>query len=100
MFQRSHQGEDHLQQHQQSLFSRIGWGLALLMILSCGAVSGLAQHTVVKDIGSGRKLELDYDASDKVTQQRTIGPDGKVQEKVDFQYLPGYLGAQQTNTTY
>ena len=70
------------------------------MILSCGAVSGLAQHTVVKDIGSGRKLELDYDASDKVTQQRTIGPDGKVQEKVDFQYLPGYLGAQQTNTTY
>lgn len=31
---------------------------------------------------------------------RTIGGDGKLQQKVDYQYLPGYYGAQQTDTTY
>ena len=33
-------------------------------------------------------------------ETRTIGPDGKVQQKVDYEYLPGYYGPQQTDTTY
>ena len=43
---------------------------------------------------------MDYNAAGKVTQMRTIGPDGKLQQKVEYEYLPGYYGAQQTDTTY
>ena len=89
-----------MQRHRHSSLSHIAWTFWLFTLLSCNAIVGAAQHTAVKDAGSGRKIELDYDASDKVTQQRTIGPDGKVQEKVDYEYLPGYMGPQQTNTTY
>ena len=59
-----------------------------------------AQKTVVQDAGAGRKVEMDYNAAGKVVQTRTIGADGKVQEKVDFDYQPGYLNAQQTSTWY
>ncbi len=59
-----------------------------------------AQHTEVKSNGPNGKIEMDYNAAGKVTQTRTIGADGKVQQKVDYEYLPGYFGAQQTDTTY
>ena len=72
--------------------------LVLLALLGCG--TALAQHTVVKNNGANGKIEMDYDAAEKVTETRTIGPDGKVQQKVDYEYLPGYHGAQQTDTAY
>ena len=50
--------------------------------------------------GVGGTIETDYNAAGKATEMRTIGPDGKLQQKVDYQYLPGYYGAQQTDTTY
>jgi len=59
-----------------------------------------AQKTVVQDAGGGRKLEFDYNAAGQVTQQRTVAADGKPLERVDFEYHPGFFGADQTNTTY
>ena len=35
-----------------------------------------------------------------MTEQRTIGADGKLEQKTIFEYLPGYLVAQQTDTSY
>jgi hypothetical protein len=60
----------------------------------------LAQHTEVKDNGVGGKIEIDYNPAGKVTEMRTIGADGKVQQKADYEYIPGYYSAQQTDTTY
>jgi hypothetical protein len=41
-----------------------------------------------------------YNADGQVTQQRTIGQDGKLLQRVDFEYHPGFFGADQTNTSY
>ncbi len=71
----------------------------MLALLACFAATLVAQHTVVQKNGAG-KIEMDYNAAEKVTETRTIGADGKVQQKVDYEYLPGYYGAQQTDTTY
>ena len=59
-----------------------------------------AQKTVVQDAGGGRKLEFDYNAAGQVTQQRTIGADGKLEQKVDYEHRPGYFVADQTTTFY
>ncbi len=74
--------------------------LALFSSLFIMVLPLAAQKTVVQDAGAGRKVEMDYNAAGKVVQTRTIGADGKVQEKVDFDYQPGYLNAQQTSTWY
>jgi hypothetical protein len=86
-----------LQQNQHSLVWRFSWSLALL---GCAAAAATAQHTEVKNNGVNGKIEMDYNAAGKVTETRTVGPDGKVQQKVDYEYLRGYFGAQQTDTTY
>jgi hypothetical protein len=86
-----------LQQNQRTLLSRFLWSLALL---GCTAATVTAQHTEVRNNGAAGKIEMDYNAAGKVTETRTIGPDGKVQQKVDYEYLSGYYGAQQTDTTY
>jgi hypothetical protein len=91
---------DQLLPQRRSLLSRIGCRFGLLALLSCSAVAGLAQRTVSQDAGGGKKIEIDYDAGEKVTHQRTVGPDGKTLEKVDYQYLPGYVVPQRTTTTY
>ena len=80
-----------------SLLSRT---LALSALLACSAATMLAQHTVVEKNGVGGKIEMDYDAAERVTQMRTIGADGSLQQKVEYEYLPGYYGPQQTDTTY
>ncbi len=59
-----------------------------------------AQKTVVQDGGGGRKLEFDYNAAGQVTEQRTVGADGKLEQKVDYQHRPGYYVADQTTTFY
>jgi len=68
------------------------------MLIACSAAS--AQCTVVQDNGVNGKIEMDYNAAGKVTQTRTIDADGKVRQKVEYEYLPGYYNAQQTDTTY
>ena len=85
-----------MRQNRSALALRI-WGT--LALLALGATTSVAQHTVVRPNGAG-KIEMDYNAEDKVTETRTVGVDGKVQQKVDYEYLPGYFGAQQTDTTY
>ncbi len=74
--------------------------LTLLTLLAGGATTAIAQHTVVKNNGANGTIEMDYNAAEKITETRTIGPDGKVQQKADYEYLPGYYVAQQTDTTY
>jgi hypothetical protein len=59
-----------------------------------------AQRTVVKKNGVGGRIETDYNVADKAVEMRTIGPDGKLQQKVNYEYLPGYYDPQQTDTTY
>ncbi len=86
-----------MQRNQQFLVCRVLWSLALL----AGSVpTAIAQHTEVRNNGVNGKIEMDYNAAGKVTETRTVGPDGKVQQKVDYEYLPGYYTAQQTDTTY
>jgi hypothetical protein len=70
------------------------------MLLTCGGATAAAQHTDVRPNGVNGRIEIDYNAAGKATETRTIGPDGKVQQKVDYEYLPGYYVAQQTDTTY
>ena len=60
----------------------------------------MAQHTVVENNGVGGRIETDYNAAEKVTQMRTLDAEGKLQQKVDYEYLPGYYVAQQTDTSY
>lgn len=79
------------------LISHLRRALALCL---CLAFSAAAQHTSVEKNGVGGRIETDHNAAGKPTEMRTIGADGKLQQKVDYQYLPGYYGAQQTDTTY
>lgn len=59
-----------------------------------------AQRTAVEKNGVGGRIETDYDAAGKATEMRTIGADGKVQQKVNYEYPPGYYAPQQTDTTF
>lgn len=79
--------------------SHISRTVALTVLAACSAASLFAQHTVVEENGAG-KIQTDYNAAKQVTQMRTLGADGKLQQKVEYEYLPGYYGAQQTDTTY
>ncbi len=92
--------EGRTRQDKHGRFLRIGRAFALVTLLASSVAAGFAQHSVVQDAGGGRKTELDYDATDRVIQERTIGPDGKVMEKIDYEYLPGYLGPQKTDSSY
>ncbi len=74
--------------------------LALTALLVCGAAIAMAQHTVVEKNGVGGRIETDYNAAGKTTEMRTIGADGKLQQKVEYEYVPGHYFAQQTSTTY
>lgn len=64
------------------------------------ATTVFAQRTVVEKNGLAGTIETDYNAAGKATEMRTIGTDGKLQQKVDYEYLPGYQVPQQTDTTY
>jgi hypothetical protein len=85
-------------QNQYALLSRLASVFALSALLACSAA--MAQHTAVENNGAGGRIETDYNPADKITQMRTLGPDGKLQQKVDYEYLPGYYVAQQTDTSY
>jgi hypothetical protein len=85
---------------QHALVSCLRQLLALSALMVCSAVTGMAQHTEVAKNGVGGRIETDYNAADKATEMRTIGADGKLQQKVNYEYLPGYYVAQKTDTTY
>nr|MBA3915501.1 hypothetical protein [Terriglobales bacterium] len=50
--------------------------------------------------GVGGRIETDHNAEGKAIRIRTIGQDGKLQQKSEYEYLPGYYVAQKTDTTY
>jgi len=85
---------------QSALFSSLLQTLVLSALLGFCAAAGMAQHTVVEKNGVSGRIETDYNAAGKATEMRTIGGDGKLQQKVDYEYLPGYYVAQQTDTSY
>ena len=89
-----------MRQNRDHYLPRIWLNFAFFTVLTCSAAPGFAQKTVVQDAGGGRKLEFDYNAAGQVTQQRTIGADGKLQQKVDYEHRPGYFVADQTTTFY
>ena len=60
----------------------------------------MAQHTTVEKNGLAGTIETDYNAANKATEMRTLGVDGKLQQKVQYEYLAGYYVPQQTDTTY
>lgn len=82
------------------VLSRLSGVIALSAAVAYSVATGMAQRTVVENKGAGGKIETDYNASEKVTEMRTLGADGKLQQKVAYEYLPGYYVAQQTNTSY
>ncbi len=88
-----------MRQNRNYYLPRIWITFIFFTFLTCAAPS-FAQKTEVRDAGGGRKLEFDYNAAGQVTEQRTIGADGKLLERVDFEHRPGFYGADQTNTSY
>jgi hypothetical protein len=89
-----------LPENHHASIAALSYVLALSALLACGTSTGMAQHTVVEKNGVAGRIETDYNAAGKATEMRTIGADGKLQQKVDYEYVPGYYGAQQTDTTY
>jgi hypothetical protein len=74
--------------------------IVTLLALFLSAAPGFAQRTVVQDSGGGRKIELHYDAAGKVTEIRTIGPDGQLLQKQVQEYPPGGYVPLTTSTSY
>ena len=72
----------------------------LLALLALTSLPLLAQRTVVQDAGGGRKLELHYNAAGKVTEIRTLGPEGQVLQVQTMDYPPGSYVPQNTATSY
>ena len=99
-FSSSPQGDGNVPQKQHALVPSFSQVLALSVLLACSAAAGMAQHTVVEKNGVGGRIETDYNVAGKVTQMRTIGADGKLQQKADYEYIPGHYVAQRTDTTY
>ena len=90
-----------MRQNRDYYLPRIWLIFAFLMALIGSPAPSFAQKTVVGDAGGGRKLEFDYNAADQVIEQRTIGADGKLEQKVDYRVpLRAFIVADQTNTSY
>lgn len=74
--------------------------VVFFLVLTCSVAPSFAQKTVVQDAGGGRKMELDYDAAGRLTQQRMLAADRKVINKTEYEYRPGYFQQQETGTSY
>jgi hypothetical protein len=72
----------------------------LVLVLAAGATSVMAQHTTVEKNGLAGTIETDYNAAGKATEMRTIGTDGKLQQRVQYENVPGNYVPDQTDTTY
>jgi len=72
----------------------------LVTLLTAVALPGFGQRTVVQDAGGGRKIELHYNAAGKITETRTLGPNGQLLQKQILEYRPGAYLPQTTSTFY
>src|SRR5450759_510654 len=90
----------HVRQNRDHYLRPVWLSFVFLVVLTCSVAPSFAQKTVVQDAGGGRKTELDYDAAGRLTEQRMLGADGKVINKTEYEYRPGYYQQQETVTSY
>ncbi len=76
------------------------WFALLWFGLGFWAPPIVAQHTTVEKNGLAGTIETDYNTAGKASEMRTIGTDGKLQQRVQYEYLPGNYAPNQTDTTY
>lgn len=76
------------------------WIAALSLALGFCVPPVMAQHTTVEKNGLAGTIETDYNAAGKAAEMRTIGVDGKLQQKVQYEYSSGSYVPGQTDTTY
>ncbi len=74
--------------------------VCVLAVIAGLEAPALAQHTVTKDAGGGRKIVLHYNASDQITETDTLGPNGEVLEKDTLQYRSGAYTPNTYRTSY
>ena len=96
--------EDRPQENRRALAASLSWTFLWLVLVFGGhtvvAQPAVAQHTTVEKNGLAGTIETDHNAAGKATEMRTIGVDGKLQQRVVYDYLPGYYIPGQTDTTY
>ncbi|MGA2904888.1 MAG: hypothetical protein ABSD98_13715 [Candidatus Korobacteraceae bacterium] len=76
------------------------WIFTFVGLLMASAVPSSAQRTVVQESGGGRKIELQYNAAEQVTEMRTLGADGQLLQKQTYEYPAGSYVPQTTSTSY
>ena len=72
----------------------------LAALLTIAVAPAIAQRTVTKDAGSGRKVVLHYNSADQITETDTLGPNGELLEKDMLEYRPNAYVPQTFNTMY
>jgi len=85
---------------RQSLFEFNSWLIGACSLLALTAAPCFGQHTVVRDAGGGKKIELIYNASEQLVETRTVDGSGRLQGLVEHEYRPGFLTPQETTTSY
>src|SRR5579863_1842337 len=76
------------------------WMIKVCTLLALSTLPCLGQHTVVRDAGGGKKIELVYNASEQLVETRTVDGSGRLQGLVEHEYRPGFLTPQETTTSY
>lgn len=76
------------------------WMIDVCSLLALSTPPCFGQHTVVRDAGGARKIELVYNASEQLVETRTLDASGKLQGSVEHEYRPGFLTPQETTTSY
>jgi len=76
------------------------WMIGACSLLGLSSSTCFGQRTEIRDAGGGRKIELVYDAAGQVVETRTVDISGRLQERVEHQYSPGFLVPQETTTSY
>ncbi|MGB9072067.1 MAG: hypothetical protein WCC22_05310 [Terriglobales bacterium] len=92
-----------MRKHRKFLFvvlPRACWCAGVCGLLGLGPATCFGQHTVIRDAGGGRRIELIYNASEQLVETRTVDMAGRLQVRVDHEYRPGFYVPQETTTSY
>ncbi len=74
--------------------------VCLLAVIAGFETPAVAQRTVTKDAGGGRKIVLHYNAAEQITETDTLGPNGELLEKDTLQYRPNAYTPNTYRTSY
>ncbi len=72
----------------------------IVALLSLLALPAVAQRTVTKDAGGGRKIVLHYNAADQITETDTLGANNELLQKNTLEYKPNFYVPQSLDTAY